>query len=788
MYEKTIIVPEGVTEILSKQFEGRSNLEKINLPKSLKSIGKEAFIGCVSLETIEIPEGVTEIKEKAFEYCRNLKKINLPKSLKSIDKEAFVGCGSLETIEIPEGVTEIKEETFGHCLDLKKIKLPDTITKIKAKAFKKCQRLKKINLPDSLQSIDYAAFNNCESLEEINIPDSVTNICGHHFYYMADYYGACFEYCFKLKQVKLSNNIEIIPRNCFNHCKSLEKVILPSKLKIIESEAFRKCTSLKNIVIPNGVQEIHIDAFSECESLKKLVIPSSVTKIDRLAFTNCTNLKNITLNYESLETLADFIIKNEDFFETNPHVSVTFAGPKLGFKEKARIILYLKRSIEFKEGQVPIIIPEYTPITTTNLDEDIKKIIDEINEICSKLPEKNKEEITKQVTELLDEYNSNKEKFKPKFDLEENISLNIGTISLLKPRLLSSLNMIKLNLASEKKLIKFLSDLEKYKKLLTEDINELSNNDSIEEKIKNIVYYTKFIDKDKRIEYLTKLKEYIDIEIKNSNNKIGKNNNKEIELNTKYEEDYEEEFRLNVLRLYDDISAYASKISPYIKLLNTITTKEEINKPNLDDNTLTGLINGIKYIINNLSDSRYQDKLEEKYNEFTNKYSKIIEELLNEPNNLNQTKYEELERNIREELQPLLEQIRNYITLEEYENNNANNTNLLNQLYTCKDIIEAKEKVTPTKEQNKEVLTSTIIDINNDLLHVTVLDSISKNTIREELSNIIDKHIKRLNKKLIYNLKEYNIVTREILTEFIDIQLKVERYIKEVEEYNKYIK
>ena len=75
-----------------------------------------------------------------------------------------------------------------------------------------------------------------------------------------------------------------------------------------------------------------------------------------------------------------------------------------------------------------------------------------------------------------------------------------------------------------------------------------------------------------------------------------------------------------------------------------------------------------------------------------NKYSKIIEELLKEPNNLNQPKYEDLEHKIREDLQPLLEQIRNYITLEEYENNNANNTNLLNQLYTCKDIIEEKKK------------------------------------------------------------------------------------------------
>ena len=423
-----------------------------------------------------------------------------------------------------------------------------------------------------------------------------------------------------------------------------------------------------------------------------------------------------------------------------------------------------------------------------NMDDDIKKIIDRIYEISNTQPEKIKEEIVKQINKLLDEYNSNLEKYKPKFDLEENISLNINAINLLKPRLLSNLNIIILNLASEKQLIKFLSDLEKYKKLLTEDINELSNNNSIEEIIKNIIYYTKFIDEDKKNEYLTKLKEYIDIEIKKSNNKIGKNNKKEIELNTKYEEDYEEEFRLNVLRLYDDISAYASKIFPYIKLLNTITTKEEIDKPNLDDNTLTGLINGIKYIINNLSDSRYQEELEEKLKEITNKYSKIIEELLKEPNNLNQPKYEDLEHKIREDLQPLLEEIRNYISLEEYEDINANNTNLLNQLYTCKDIIEAKEKVTPTKEQNREVLTSTIIEINNDLLYITVLDNISKDTIREELSNIIDRYIRRLNKNLIYNLKEYNIVTREILTEFIDIQLRIELYIKEIEDYKKHVK
>ena len=732
-------------------------------------------------ETIIVPKGNTEIVEDDVWRRKKLKKVKLP-----------------------EGLLSIGEKSFAYCDLLEEIKIPDSVTKIGAKAFYGCKKLKKIILPNGLKSIGYSAFSNCESLEEIIMPDSVTNINKEYILPYAT--GHCFENCINLKKVKLSNNIEKIPKNCFGNCTSLEKVILPTKLETIEEYAFEKCTSLKSIVIPNGVKEIHDGAFCNCKNLKEIVIPSSMTKISPYAFRKCyddstffeyrsTVLKIVTFNYESYETLRKFIIENLRFPEENPNIAVIFAGPKLSFIEKILVRLILEESfttytIGFKEGQVPIIIPEQQKKPVINMDDDIKKIIDDINEICSKLPEKNLKEIEGQIKKLLNEYNSKKEKCKPKiFEDEERISLEIESSDMLKPNLLATLNMIKLNLASEKKLIKFLSDLEKYKKLLTEDINELSNSNSIEEIIKNIIYYSKFFDEDKKNEYLTKLKKYIDIGIKKSNNRIGKNNKKEIELNTKYEQDYEEEFRLNVLKLYDDISAYASKIIPYKKLLDTLTTKEEINKPNLDNNTLTGLINGIKYIINNLSNSKYQDKLEEKLKEIANKYSKIIEESLKEPNDLNQTKYENLEHGIREELQPLLEQIRNYVYLDEYESVNINSANIISQLYSCKDIIEGKKQVTPTKEQNKEVLTSTIIYINNkslELLHDQTLDDINKKRIENKLLNLLDAintNIEELEAKPLGNIEEYYSKLKKILGVFIGIQLGIELFIKRNEKH-----
>lgn len=107
----------GLTEIEPEAFYGAYNLNKITLPKSIKSIGEYAFADCVGLIQLNINDGVKKIGYGAFEECRNLKSITIPGSVEEIqltyehyydDGELdveygnpFTNCTSLEAIYSP---------------------------------------------------------------------------------------------------------------------------------------------------------------------------------------------------------------------------------------------------------------------------------------------------------------------------------------------------------------------------------------------------------------------------------------------------------------------------------------------------------------------------------------------------------------------------------------------------------------------------------------------------------------------------------------------------------------
>ena len=66
---KSVIVPDGVTEIGWHAFEGCTSLTSIDIPDSVTKIESGAFEGCTSLTSIDIPDSVTEIGGHAFENC-----------------------------------------------------------------------------------------------------------------------------------------------------------------------------------------------------------------------------------------------------------------------------------------------------------------------------------------------------------------------------------------------------------------------------------------------------------------------------------------------------------------------------------------------------------------------------------------------------------------------------------------------------------------------------------------------------------------------------------------------
>ena len=190
-----------------------TNLQSINLPESVTSIGNYAFFNCKDLQSINIPEGVTSINKYAFHGCKNLQSIKIPESVTSIGKDAFHGCKNLQSINIPEGVTSIGNYAFFNCKGLQSIKIPGSVTSIGKYAFCGCTNLQSINIPKGVTSIGNYAFHACTGLQSINIPEGVTSI------------GNCaFKHCTALKSIIIPKSVTSIGNYTFNQCKSLTHI------------------------------------------------------------------------------------------------------------------------------------------------------------------------------------------------------------------------------------------------------------------------------------------------------------------------------------------------------------------------------------------------------------------------------------------------------------------------------------------------------------------------------------------------------------------------------------
>lgn len=118
---ETLVIPEKVDGItvtninLFSEWHGRaysshyflSNLKKVILPNSTKTISDYAFLGCKDIESIEIPNGVTSIGDYAFEYCAGLSAIEIPDSVTDMGAWVFCNWNSSQTINIQFKQNEI---------------------------------------------------------------------------------------------------------------------------------------------------------------------------------------------------------------------------------------------------------------------------------------------------------------------------------------------------------------------------------------------------------------------------------------------------------------------------------------------------------------------------------------------------------------------------------------------------------------------------------------------------------------------------------------------------------
>ncbi len=86
-------VPEGTLHIGDRAFSQNENIRSISFPKSLLTIGTDAFHSCFQLAgALKLPQQLHSLGTGAFAMCGGISSLSIPSSLTEIGEKAFMGC------------------------------------------------------------------------------------------------------------------------------------------------------------------------------------------------------------------------------------------------------------------------------------------------------------------------------------------------------------------------------------------------------------------------------------------------------------------------------------------------------------------------------------------------------------------------------------------------------------------------------------------------------------------------------------------------------------------------
>ena len=152
MYRGKVIIPDGVTHICTRAFEG-APCKEVVMPDSVVYLGDMAFMGSY-VEKVHISKNITAIPLQCF-YESKLVEIDLT-YITSIDNMAFGKC-NIQIVDIKAPIIQIGFKAFYRCRELREFKHPGTLQKIRHHAFALCVMLTQFDL-SSVTTIEAHAF------------------------------------------------------------------------------------------------------------------------------------------------------------------------------------------------------------------------------------------------------------------------------------------------------------------------------------------------------------------------------------------------------------------------------------------------------------------------------------------------------------------------------------------------------------------------------------------------------------------------------------------------------
>ena len=170
-YIKYIKVEEGITYIGNKVFAGLKSCTMAELPSTLKTIDVAAFANSSNLETVNLPDELESIGTNAF-YFAGLTSIEIPSSVVSMGSGAFSYC-DLEELIIRNGIPELPSGAFEGNDELEFVVVPGSVKYIGEDAFRGCESLETVILCEGVEYIGASAF---ENIKTFAIPDSFQSV------------------------------------------------------------------------------------------------------------------------------------------------------------------------------------------------------------------------------------------------------------------------------------------------------------------------------------------------------------------------------------------------------------------------------------------------------------------------------------------------------------------------------------------------------------------------------------------------------------------------------------
>lgn len=285
--------------------------KEVQIPRQLTSVATGKINGVEygpfaggKLETVSFGTLINTIPDNLCMNTTSLQKIELQSvkaSLRTIGKNAFKGCTSVEEVTIPKGILTVSNSAFEGCSGLTDVTI--AAKTINAKAFAKCTNLKAVKMEEGVTTIQGMAFANTQ-ISAVTIPSTLTTagttkegtiekgpFAGTM---IATVHGQTEDSTEVQEGATILPETQKIPDNLFLGCTSIIDVQIPKTVTEIGQKAFKDASSVENVTFAvntetgkvKGVEKIGISAFDGCSSLQELVLPETVTEVLQGAFAN----------------------------------------------------------------------------------------------------------------------------------------------------------------------------------------------------------------------------------------------------------------------------------------------------------------------------------------------------------------------------------------------------------------------------------------------------------------------------------------------------------------------